>query len=508
MKRKTNLMFSCLGMIAAATGCSRENINIPPDIILILADDLGIGDISCYNPEGKISTPNIDRLAEKGVSFVDAHSTSALSTPSRYSVMTGRYPWRTTLKQGVLGGFADPLIDEDRSTLADVLSDAGYETACIGKWHLGWNWGHDSEGKVDFTLPITDGPTERGFDYFFGISASLDMAPFIFIENDNATEAETRIFDKDTGVHLFHGGIGGKSFKPEECLPELTRRAVDHIAEWKGSDEPHFLYLPLTAPHTPCLPSEEFKGATGLGDYGDFVVMVDDVVGQIVEAVRKTGRLKNTVFVFSSDNGCAPYADTKALETAGHFPSIDYRGYKSDIFEGGHRIPLIISGKGIDRKGAVCDEIATLADLFATFQAMAGINSDGKSAEDSFNLLPSINGGTSGRDFIITASGKGALAIRDRQYKLIFTPGSGGWSFPTKPADLAGLPERQFYDMLNDPSETLNLIDLPEFQEKILELTGYIRTAVLDGRTAPGEQASNDTASDWKQVLPIFKTYN
>lgn len=503
---KNKLMLSCCSLLAAASVSEGKVHPRQPDIILILADDLGIGDLTCYNPEGKIPTPNIDNLADNGVSFTDAHSTSALSTPSRYSVMTGRYPWRTTLKQGVLGGFSGPLIEEGRPTVASVLSNAGYLTACIGKWHLGWNWGLDSEGKVDFRLPITDGPVERGFDYYFGISASLDMAPFIFVENDRAIESETRTFEKGTGLHLFHGGIGGKSFKPEECLPELTRRAVEHIATWKGSDRPHFLYLPLTAPHTPCLPGEEFKGRTGLGDYGDFVVMVDDVVGQIADAVKKAGRKKNTVIIFTSDNGCAPYADTKSLEAAGHFPSMGYRGYKSDIFEGGHRIPLVISGKGIRFKGETCRETVTLADLFATLQAMAGIDDSRHTAEDSFNLLPYINGDGPCRDFVVMASGKGDLAIRDRQHKLIFTSGSGGWSYPNKPKDLVGLPDRQLYDLINDPAETRNLIDEESLQEKVKEMTVLLRNAIINGRTADGPESENDTSPYWKQTGPIMDT--
>ncbi|MBQ7194130.1 MAG: arylsulfatase, partial [Bacteroidales bacterium] len=462
-------------------------------------------------------------LAAQGVMFTDAHSTSALSTPSRYSVLTGRYPWRTTLKQGVLGGFSDAMIAPDRSTVASALSNLGYETACIGKWHLGWHWAHTQDGDIDLTQAITEGPTTRGFDYFFGISASLDMAPYIFVENDRATETRTRQMPRDKGVHLIHGGLAGEQFRPEECLPELTRRAVAHIATWKGSGRPHFLYLPLTAPHTPCLPSPEFKGRTGLGDYGDFVAMMDDVVGQVIEAVRRSGQLSNTVIVFASDNGCAPYADTRALEAAGHYPSYIYRGYKSDIFEGGHRIPLVVYGRpAVDRRhrGTMAGAIVTLADLYATFVEIAGGASAG--AEDSFSLVPLLRGGKApasgsagvhalgSEEYIISVSGNGWFSIRDRRYKLIFTPGSGGWAFPNKPEDLAGLPDRQLYDIVNNPGETVNLIDDPALQGDIARLTEKLREFILNGRSIPegrgdSPNSGNDTPHLWRQTEPVFR---
>lgn len=490
-------------------GCAARGVQ--PDIVLILADDLGIGDVSCFNPDGKIPTPNIDRLAGGGVMFTDAHSTSALSTPSRYSVLTGRYPWRTTLKQGVLGGYSDSMIEEGRRTVADELSARGYRTACIGKWHLGWHWSKEPEGNVDYSVPITDGPVEHGFEKFFGIAASLDMAPFVFVSQDRAVEPVTRRLAKDGGVHLLHGGEAGETFEPRECLPELTRRAVAEVEGWKDSREPHFLYLPLTAPHTPCLPSPEFKGRTGLGDYGDFVAMMDDAVGQVIDAVERTGRMGNTLIVFASDNGCAPYADTRSLEAKGHYPSAIYRGYKNDIFEGGHRIPLVVGGglKLIDRsRGTKVDGIVTLADLFNTFIEVSGGEElrDGRVCEDSFSLVPYLRG--RGRkpvhQAIISVSGNGFFSIRNRQYKLIFTAGSGGWSYPSKPAEIRGLPPMQLYDILSDPGETTNLIGEESLQPMIEAMTAELRRYIENGRTNKGTSVSNDTSPLWRQTEPIF----
>ena len=502
----TGLLMAAGMAPALLSACSGRD-KLPPDIILILADDLGYGDVSCLNPDGKIPTPNIDALAGEGILFTDAHATSALSTPSRYSILTGRCPWRTTLKTGVLGGYSEALIEDGRPTFATLLSRLGYETACIGKWHLGWHWEKNDDGEVDLSRPISDGPLERGFGSFFGISASLDMAPYIFVEDDRPTETETRVMPKGKGTHLVHGGLAGAHFQLEDCLPELTRRAVQTVSSWKGR-QPHLLYLPLTAPHTPCLPSEEFKGKSGLGDYGDFVMMMDDAIGQVVKAVRHNGRYRRTVFIFASDNGCAPYAGTRELEAAGHYPSYIYRGYKSDIFEGGHRIPLILSGRPAvpdSMKGSSCGSLVTLADLYATLKELAkGDLSDVEpGGEDSFSLLPLIRGQET-HSYIISVSGKGWFSIRDRRYKLIFTPGSGGWSYPSSKKDCEGLPSLQLYDILSDPGETDNLIHDESLSSRVEEMTRALRDYIQSGSSMPGIKAKNDTDARWEQTVPIF----
>ena len=307
-----NKLITISSALLAATAIKAQS----PNVIFILADDLGYGDISAFNPESKIHTPNIDNLTHSGISFTDAHSSSALSTPSRYSIITGRYPWRTTMKSGVLNGFSPAMITPDRRTIAQMFSENGYSTACIGKWHLGWDWAYiqNSQRKqkdVDFSQPIKNGPTERGFDYFYGIPASLGTAPHVYIENNKVTALPNRTIGPQKGIKLIRNGVAGADFEPQDCLPNIIRHSVDYINKQRNSQKPFFLYLPITAPHTPVLPAEKYKGQTIIGDYGDFVVMIDDMVQQIVETLKKNNQLENTIIIFTSDNGCAPYIGVK-----------------------------------------------------------------------------------------------------------------------------------------------------------------------------------------------------
>ena len=362
-----------------------------PNVIFILADDLGYGDISAFNPESKIPTPNIDNLTQDGITFTDAHSSSALSTPSRYSILTGRYPWRTKLKEGVLDGYSPAMITPDRRTIAQMFSENGYNTACIGKWHLGWDWGYPQNAKnkkdVDFSLPIKNGPTDRGFDYFYGIPSSLDIAPYVYVENNKVTALPDHIIEPQKGLGLMHGGVAGAGFDPQDCLPNIIRHSIDYIDKQRNSKKPFFLYLPITAPHTPVLPSDKYKGKTTIGAYGDFVVMIDDMVQQIVETLKKNNQLDNTIIIFTSDNGCAPYIGVKEMEKQGHFPSYIYRGYKTDIYEGGHRIPLIVSWKG-KFSNKISNSLVSLTDFYATFAQMVNHKLKTEEAVDSYSMWP------------------------------------------------------------------------------------------------------------------------
>ncbi|MCC8170743.1 MAG: arylsulfatase, partial [Parabacteroides sp.] len=400
-----------------------------PNILFILADDLGYGDISAFNPESKIPTPNIDHLTRTGITFTDAHASSALSTPSRYSILTGRYPWRTTLKEGVLDGYSPAMITPGRRTIARMLSENGYSTACIGKWHLGWDWGYaegaENKKEVDFSLPIENGPVDRGFDYFFGIPSSLDIAPYVYVENNRTTTIPDHVIEPQKGLLLMHGGVAGADFDPRDCLPNLIRHSIDYLNEQKNSRKPFFLYLPLTAPHTPVLPSDEYKGKTRIGAYGDFVVMIDDMVRQIIEALEKNNQLDNTLVIFTSDNGCAPYVGVKEMERQGHFPSYLYRGYKTDIYEGGHRIPLIVSWKGKYR-GETNNSLVSLTDFYATFAQLVNHKLEKEEAVDSYSLWPILKKRqTVVRENLVYESGKGYLSLRTPKLKLIFHGGSG-----------------------------------------------------------------------------------
>lgn len=498
---------------ALLVGSSLAGVNMyadsrRPNVIFILADDLGYGDISAFNENSKIQTRNIDALARCGVAFTDAHSASALSTPSRYGILTGRYPWRSKLKQGVLNGFSPSMISQDTKTMAQMLSENGYATACIGKWHLGWDWkrepGSENRKDVDYEGEIHDGPTDKGFDYYFGIPASLDMAPYVFVENNKVLTVPDHTLEPDKGLHLLHGGPAGKGFEPEKCLPELFRRAIEYVGGRKGKKEPFFLYMPVTAPHTPVLPAPEYKGKTPVGDYGDFVYMMDDLIGRLVSTLERNGQLDDTIIIFTSDNGCAPYVDVGGLERAGHYPSYIYRGYKSDIYEGGHRIPLVVSWKGHlkERKDS---SLVCLTDFYRTFAEMTGATVSDEEAVDSHSILPILeDAGCSSRKDMIYESGDGYLSLRKGQYKLVFYGGSGGWGYPRKKEDLAKLPPLQFFDLDADPHEDRNLVDDPEYSVMVAKMSGTVREYVRNGRSTPGVRVKNDTDTIWKQIRIIF----
>ena len=473
-----------------------------PDVILILADDMGYGDISGLNSDSKIRTPNIDALCSSGIVFNNAHSSSSMSTPSRYSVLTGRYPWRTTLKQGVLGSEAPAMIAPGRRTIADLFSDNGYATACIGKWHLGWDWQRYG-GDIDYTAPIGNGPTTHGFDYFYGITASLDMPPYVYIENDKVTQVPTRILPARTGLQMMREGVASEEFIPEEVFPKMTEKALDYIGKMASSEKPFFLYLPLTAPHTPVLPSDEFKGKSGIGDYGDFVMMIDDMVGQVTDKLKETGRLDNTIIIFAADNGCAPYVGTKKMENMGHFPSYVCRGYKSDIFEGGHRIPLVFSW-GSRLAGRRSMDPVCLSDFFSTFADMLGVPIANDEAEDSFSFWDVITGtGRGQRTDIVVTSNDGSFAMTRDNVKVIFTATSGGWGDPESGSDVSGLPEMQVYNLASDAKESENLYGIPNYDGTVEAYKATMKNCVELGRSTPGTPVPNDTGNSWEQTAPF-----
>ena len=406
-----------------------------PNIVYILADDMGYGDVSCLNPESKIRTESMDRMAAEGMAFHDAHSSSAVCTPSRYSILTGRYNWRSGMKEGVLFGFDGPLIEENRETMASFLGKRGYNTACIGKWHLGWNWtlNSDDPEDIDFTAPISNGPATRGgFDYYYGIIASLDMAPYVYVENEQITAVPDRVTE-DTEKRFWRKGPTGSDFVHEDVLPNFTKRACNYIEEQAEAGNPFYLYFPLPAPHTPILPTPEFQGKSGTNEYGDFCLMCDDLVGQIMDSLEKAGVADNTILVFTSDNGCSPMADFEELAVCGHNPSYVFRGHKADIYEGGHRIPLLIRWPEGIKAGSISDETVCLADMFATVADILGEKLPDNMAEDSVSNLPVWQGKELAaplREATVHHSVNGSFSIRQGRWKLEFCPGSGGWSFP------------------------------------------------------------------------------
>jgi arylsulfatase A len=425
-----------------------------PNIVFILADDLGWGDLRVYNRESKIPTPNIDRLAASGVRFTDMHSTSAVCTPTRYSLMTGRYCWRSPLKKGVLNGYSPNLIEPGRSTVASMLKRAGYTTAGVGKWHLGLG----TDEKTDYSRPLRPGPVQHGFDYFYGIPASLDMAPYLYFENDRAVEPPTSSTPGQGGDNprgaFWRAGAMAPSFSIENVMPTLTDKAVEVIR--RNTSRPYFLYFAMTGPHTPWVPTESFRNRTAVGEYGDFVVQMDDTVGRILRAIEDGGTADNTLVVFTSDNGA--YWPPDEIERYGHRSNDGWRGMKADIHEAGHRVPFIARWPGRIPPGSVRHDIGTLADMYATFAEVAGLKLNAGEAEDSFSIARPLQGrGRRDATPVILHSEKGLFALRDGPWKFIEGLGSGGFTQPQTVAHAAGEPPGALYHLANDPGETRNL---------------------------------------------------
>ena len=504
---------SALG-VAGATTALTGNISTAwaaketsPNIVYILADDMGYGDVGCLNPESKIPTPNMDRLGKEGMIFTDAHSGSAVCTPTRYGILTGRYCWRSTLKSGVLEGYSPALIDEKRMTVASLLKGQGYSTACIGKWHLGLNWslvegGAPGSDKVDYSRPINNGPTALSFDYFFGIPASLDMVPYVYVENDRVVEAPTQHINESPKPAFFRGGPIAPGFKHKEVLPTLTQKATDVIDHHAAthSEKPLFLYLPLAAPHTPIMPNKEFEGKSRLGDYGDFVCEVDWTVGQVVEALTRNGMMENTLLIVTSDNGCSPMADFEHLKALGHNPSYHFRGHKADIFEGGHRIPFIAHWPACIPAGTTCDHLTCLTDLLATAAEIVEVPLPDDAGEDSVSMLSTLKDPKAepAREDVVHHSINGSFSIRNGQWKLEFCPGSGGWSYP-RPNETKklNLPPIQLYDLTADISEQQNLHE--KYPDVVERLTKLMEKYIAEGRSTPGTPQKNEGKTPlWK----------
>ncbi len=486
-----------------------------PNIIYILCDDLGYGDVKALNADGKIATPNMDRLAKNGMFFSDAHSGSSVCTPTRYGIMTGRYAWRTRLHSGVLGGLSPHLIPAERETVGDLLKKNGYHTACIGKWHLGMDWARpenkpvnaeriedrEQVWNVDYAKPITHGPTSSGFDYYYGISASLDMVPYTFIENDRVTVLPT----EDKKFALTEGRADGKfcregptapGFHTSQVLPEFTRKCVEHIGS-RAADakngKPFFIYLPLNAPHTPIAPTKEWQGKSGISPYADFVMQTDATIGAVLDALEKGGLAENTLVIMTSDNGCSPSANFPELKEHGHNPSHVFRGHKADVFDGGHRVPFLVQWPAQIKAGGKSDQIICLTDFMRTVADIIDVKLPDDTAEDSVSFLPALKGVDKVplREAIVHHSINGSFVIRQGPWKLVLCAGSGGWSDP-KPGTPAEktLPPVQLYNLATDIGETNNL--QAEHPDTVTRLTDLLKKYISDGRSTPGAKQAND----------------
>jgi arylsulfatase A-like enzyme len=443
------------------------------------------------------------------------------------------------LKSGVLGGFSRPLIEEGQLTVAELLRSHGYQTAAMGKWHLGLGWASLSDGKessngasdtdessgntlpnagagVDFTKPISDGPTTHGFDYFFGISASLDMPPYTFIENNRVTALPTIQKGNVYGADGKHYRVGPQApgFKAEDVLPTLTQHAVDYIDQHAGGardGKPFFLYLALPTPHTPIAPTAEWQGKSGLNYYADYVMETDDSIGKVLAALDRDGIASNTLVIFTSDNGCSPAADFPFLLSHGHDPSASRRGYKADIYDGGHRIPMIVRWPGHVAPDTQTGDFTCLGDFMATCADILGVKLPDNAAEDSISFLPVLSGRDvpSPRDTLVESSINGSFGIRQGRWKLAFCPDSGGWSYP-RPGrvNTDSWPRFQLFDCVADPEEKTNVFG--QHQEVVNQLGHLMRDYIINGRSTPGAPQTNDSVKAWQQTqwLDQFKSSN
>jgi arylsulfatase A-like enzyme len=466
--------------------------------LVVLADDMGLASFHAEHPGSGLPTPHLDRLAATGMSFTDAHSPSAVCSPTRYALLTGRYAWRSRLKAGIVGQWEGPLIAIDRVTLADVARSAGLVTACIGKWHLGWRWPSADGGtttrpdEIDYALPIGGGALEAGFEHYFGDDVP-NWPPYLWIEDDRALALPTGSMERDSA-----NGVSAGSMTPgwrlDAVLPELTRRCVQFLRDRAAADEPFFLYFSMTSPHTPISPSEAFVGQSGVSRYADFLLETDWSVGQVLRALDQYGLSDDTLVIVTADNGTSPKADFPALFAGGVDLRAHWRGHKADIWEGGHRVPFIVRWPGVVEPGSRCDEPITLTDVLATVAQALDVELGNDVGEDSVSLLPLLRGEPADaplHDVIVNHSSSGQFALRAGRWKLCFSPGSGGWSAPKDGAAREqGLPPVQLYDLEADPGELHNLAETsPELVE---QLTSRFRSVV--------QRAPNDGDGWWKQL--------
>ena len=482
-----------------------------PNVIVIYTDDQGYGDASCLNPDAKFETPNLDRLAKEGMTFTDAHCSDTVCTPSRYGLLTGRYSWRTWLKGSVFGSEVKCLIVDERMTIASLLKANGYHTAMVGKWHLGMDFPGDRSNR-DWTQPIVDMPLDKGFDYFFGIPASLNFGVLAWFEGRHAKVPPTQYTQKKKNkiaisdyrimppyeTELTKPGkttrlgitTGQKEVAPDfidsECLTRFTNKAIEWIegkAEEAREGKPFFLYLPYTSPHKPVIPIDQFRGKSEAGAYGDFMMETDWHIGRILELLDREQIADNTLIIFSSDNG-PETTWKKRIELHGHHSNGIYRDGKRSIYEGGHRVPFFVRWPAKIKAGMNWGQPICQTDLLSTFAEMLDQPLPDSAGEDSVSFYPVLLGQSpsSNRAPIIHHSIGGDFAIRDGQWKLVMETGKK---------------ERELYNIESDPSEKKDVIDQhPDIANQLVE---KINKIILDGRSTEGKPQPNDTGW-WKNL--------
>jgi arylsulfatase A-like enzyme len=491
MKELTLLTLSLTLLLV--TSCSDKKGKLP-NIVIIYADDMGYGDLACQNPDSKIPTPNLDRLASEGMRFTDAHSSSGICSPSRFALLTGTYHWRR--QHAIVGPFGKPFFKDSDITLPQLLKSKGYTTACIGKWHLGWDWEFmnkpGAEVKqwgqmrkyylpedLDWNKPVGGGPLDRGFDYYFG-DGTINFPPYAWMENDRLLQTPSETMDINNipystkeGSWEFRPGPKAKDWNPYDVLPTLATKTVEWIGR-RSENEPFFLYFALPSPHAPIIPNDEFDGTSRAGAYGDFMVQTDWVAGQVLKALKENGLEDNTIVIFSSDNGTEAYAWERA-EKFGHFSMGNYRGLKRDVWEGGHHVPFIFKWPGHIKEGTTSDEVLSQIDIMATLASITGIELPENAAPDSYDFLPVLLGKTYQsplREVIIHNTNENIWGIRKGDWLFINNHTGGSRELPESFKLLTGYTDFDtpglLFNMKDDSEQRLNLYD--KYPEKVTEL--------------------------------------
>lgn len=511
MKKSLLVTFALSGLIFIS--CAEDRSIEQPNIVIILADDFGVGDIQAHYPDNKIATPFLDQFSAESMRFTNAHSGSACCTPTRYGLLTGRYAWRTAMQEWVIAAYEPPLIDEDRLTLPGFLQNHGYETALIGKWHLGWNWAgerpstREEERNVlakyewDYTKPIEDGPITRGFDYYFGTHVP-NFPPFTFIENDRVVTQPTATYNWDPNEGtVMPRGFDGNPIAPgwqwDQILPEITNRAVQYIHDQSQKKEPFFLFFSQTSPHEPVVPSKDFKDKSGIAPIVDFVMETDWSAGQVIKAIDEAGIADNTIVIFTADNGHSHYTGWETLLEAGHYASGPYRGHKSNIWEGGHRVPFLVRWPGHVEAGSAIDHGLSLVDIFATCADLLDTEVSFEFAEDSFSFLETLQGSSSGphRDHVIAHSTPGEFSLAEGPWKIVFRNPQAGLD------KNRGEPRiRELYNLYADIAESNNLA------EKEPEIVRYLEKKLKDIVARGTSRDGPDQANDTKVTVDVIQT--
>ncbi len=499
LKIKLLTIITSLLVILIAANCGKTKHKLP-NIVIIYADDMGYGDLSCQNPNSKIQTPNLDRLAAQGMRFTDAHSSSGICSPSRFALLTGTYHWRR--QHGIVGAFGVPFFKDTDITLPGVLKSEGYRTACIGKWHLGWDWTFHNEpsgevmqwGKmrkvylpkdIDWSEPIGGGPLDRGFDYYYG-DGTINFPPYAWVENNRLQEAPTEEmdinnigFDTKEGEWEFRPGPKVAGWNPYDVLPTLTDKTVEWIHNQKN-EQPFFLYFALPSPHAPIIPNDEFDGKSQAGAYGDFIVQTDWVAGQVLKALEEKGIADNTLVIFSADNGTEAYAWQRAVDY-GHFSMGDFRGLKRDVWEGGHHIPFIIKWPGQIESQSISNEVISQVDVMATLVSITGAVLPDHAAPDSYNFLPVLKGEPIDapiRETIIHNTYATKWGMRKGDWLYIDNSSGGHREMPEAFKNLTGYTDFDtqglLFNMKDDPEQRINLYG--NYPEKIKELAELLKS--------------------------------